>query len=199
MNAPFPMPKPWDDLHPDEKEKIVFPLIEAGKSYSQIASLVGAASRNSIARVVSRARYFKHEVPRALNGKQRGGRPKKSVSILANRKQGGILGGKPSRALREARKARLNLNRTNYLHSVEKRKSDPGLPESIAASEAWTVPPSCQPVSLMELTSRTCRWPLGDPRDEDFGFCGAETVPTKPYCEYHTRIAWVPLRRRKEP
>jgi GcrA cell cycle regulator len=27
-------------------------------------------------------------------------------------------------------------------------------------------------LTLMELTERTCKWPIGDPATEDFWFCG---------------------------
>jgi hypothetical protein len=30
--------------------------------------------------------------------------------------------------------------------------------------------------TLMKLTSRTCRWPIGDPKREDFCFCGGRTA-----------------------
>lgn len=44
--------------------------------------------------------------------------------------------------------------------------------------------------SLMELGPRQCRWPSGDPRNEDFGFCGAECVPGLPYCAEHAKVAY---------
>jgi GcrA cell cycle regulator len=36
-----------------------------------------------------------------------------------------------------------------------------------------------------------CLWPIGDPGDEDFHFCGAGTVPGKPYCDEHCARAYV--------
>jgi GcrA cell cycle regulator len=45
-------------------------------------------------------------------------------------------------------------------------------------------------VKLVELKERMCRWPMGDPKDENFRFCGCETVPGLPYCEHHARIAF---------
>jgi len=67
--------------------------------------------------------------------------------------------------------------------------------------------PSCEPEPLLlpldELSDRTCRWPIGDPRAPGFGFCGHECRPELPYCEYHTGRAWLadaglPLRQRRE-
>ena len=35
-----------------------------------------------------------------------------------------------------------------------------------------------------------CRWPCGDPKHDDFGFCGDNAMPGLPYCEDHARIAY---------
>ncbi|PCI55280.1 MAG: gcrA cell cycle regulator family protein [Alphaproteobacteria bacterium] len=44
--------------------------------------------------------------------------------------------------------------------------------------------------SLLELKPRMCRWPSGDPREEQFGFCGETTISGIPYCEDHAKIAY---------
>jgi hypothetical protein len=41
------------------------------------------------------------------------------------------------------------------------------------------------------LASEACRWPLGDPRDCDFRFCGRATTVREPYCETHRAAAYV--------
>ena len=46
-------------------------------------------------------------------------------------------------------------------------------------------------VGLMDLKLTTCRWPIGDPKDEDFCFCGKQTVTGKPYCSQHCQEAYV--------
>lgn len=45
-------------------------------------------------------------------------------------------------------------------------------------------------IKLVELKESTCRWPLGDPKDENFRFCGCKTVEGLPYCDHHVRIAY---------
>lgn len=45
--------------------------------------------------------------------------------------------------------------------------------------------------TVNDLTSSSCRWPIGDPKDEDFHFCGKEALPDKPYCAEHAAIAYV--------
>ncbi len=53
-------------------------------------------------------------------------------------------------------------------------------------------------LTLMELTERTCKWPVGDPATEDFWFCGLPTVPGKPYCEAHVGVAFQPMSARRD-
>lgn len=45
--------------------------------------------------------------------------------------------------------------------------------------------------TVSDLTSTSCRWPIGDPKDENFHFCGKEALPDKPYCAEHAAIAYV--------
>lgn len=46
-------------------------------------------------------------------------------------------------------------------------------------------------VCLTELDNHTCRWPLGDPRDENFCFCGKKVRSGQTYCEEHAAVAYV--------
>jgi len=45
-------------------------------------------------------------------------------------------------------------------------------------------------IGIIELKLNTCRWPIGEPTDEDFCFCGAPTVVGKPYCAEHCAMAY---------
>ncbi len=53
-------------------------------------------------------------------------------------------------------------------------------------------------LSLMELTSRTCKWPVGDPATDDFWFCGLAVQAGKPYCEAHVGVAFQPMSSRRD-
>jgi GcrA cell cycle regulator len=53
-------------------------------------------------------------------------------------------------------------------------------------------------LTLMELTERTCKWPVGDPATEDFWFCGLPSLPGKPYCEAHVGVAFQPMSARRD-
>jgi GcrA cell cycle regulator len=49
--------------------------------------------------------------------------------------------------------------------------------------------PIAQRRTLLELTSATCRWPVGDPQEDGFFFCGGEAVGVRPYCRCHLQRA----------
>ncbi|KZY05671.1 MULTISPECIES: GcrA family cell cycle regulator [unclassified Sulfitobacter] len=53
-------------------------------------------------------------------------------------------------------------------------------------------------IGLMELTERTCKWPVGDPATEDFWFCGLPVQQGKPYCEAHVGVAFQPMSARRD-
>ncbi|MCF8483457.1 MAG: GcrA family cell cycle regulator [Rhodospirillum sp.] len=49
--------------------------------------------------------------------------------------------------------------------------------------------------SVVDLSAHTCRWPIGDPREPGFHFCGKPSIPSKPYCSEHASIAYVSSNR----
>ena len=46
-------------------------------------------------------------------------------------------------------------------------------------------------IKLQELDSHTCRWPIGDPKDDRFCFCGNKVRAGQTYCDEHAAIAYV--------
>lgn len=57
-------------------------------------------------------------------------------------------------------------------------------------------------IGIMELTQQTCHWPIGDPNDADFHYCGLPTSrrsngKVSPYCSAHTSLAYQPHERRR--
>ena len=53
-------------------------------------------------------------------------------------------------------------------------------------------------LSLMDLTERTCKWPIGDPATPEFWFCGLPSQAGKPYCEAHVGVAFQPMSARRD-
>jgi len=69
-------------------------------------------------------------------------------------------------------------------------------PEALASVRE--VEKKAKKISLMELTERTCKWPIGDPATDDFWFCGLSVQSGKPYCEAHVGVAFQPMSARRD-
>ncbi len=67
-----------------------------------------------------------------------------------------------------------------------------------ALAKVSEVEKKAKKLSLMELTSRTCKWPVGDPATDDFWFCGLPSQAGKPYCEAHVGVAFQPMSSRRD-
>jgi GcrA cell cycle regulator len=51
-------------------------------------------------------------------------------------------------------------------------------------------PEMADKTSLLELSEKVCRWPMGHPGEPDFHFCGAAVNPGFPYCVEHCGRAY---------
>lgn len=69
-------------------------------------------------------------------------------------------------------------------------------PEALASVRE--VEKKSRKLSLMELTERTCKWPIGDPATDKFWFCGMPSQAGKPYCEAHVGVAFQPMSSRRD-
>jgi GcrA cell cycle regulator len=46
--------------------------------------------------------------------------------------------------------------------------------------------------TVLTINDRMCRWPIGDPAENEFHFCGRKPKNGSPYCEAHARKAYQP-------
>jgi len=69
-------------------------------------------------------------------------------------------------------------------------------PEALA--KVSEVEKSAKKLTLMELTEKTCKWPVGDPATDDFWFCGLPVQAGKPYCDAHVGVAFQPMSSRRD-
>ena len=69
-------------------------------------------------------------------------------------------------------------------------------PEALA--KVNEVEKTARKLTLMELTEKTCKWPVGDPATDNFWFCGLAVQQGKPYCEAHVGVAFQPMSSRRD-
>ncbi|HKY94918.1 MAG TPA: GcrA family cell cycle regulator [Kiloniellales bacterium] len=60
-----------------------------------------------------------------------------------------------------------------------------------AAERPAAPPPLVQPTRRVARGIKACLWPIGDPGEANFHFCGAEVVPGKSYCSEHCQRAYI--------
>ena len=148
-----------------------------GLSASQIARKIGGVTRNAVIGKVHRL---------GLSG-----RAKDARADL-----GKTTGPRPIRPAREGAACLV-------LHDAASEAVRRPAPGTQAESAGSALSP-CQTEAderktILELTERTCKWPVGDPSGEDFYFCGRSPSAGLPYCERHARVAYQPMcERRKE-
>jgi GcrA cell cycle regulator len=83
----------------------------------------------------------------------------------------------------QARPAKPSTQRPSRPRAV---RAPPG-PQRAFVTEALTGLVPC----LEDLPRRACHWPIGDPKAEDFAFCGRR-ADVQPYCPVHRAVAVAP-------
>ncbi len=75
---------------------------------------------------------------------------------------------------------------------AQAEQAKPALGPSLSTQEAM-VQLGLAPKRVRRSPGRvaTCCWPVGDPGESDFHFCGADTLPGKSYCADHCAKAYV--------
>lgn len=109
------------------------------------------------------------------------------------------LSGRAKNPSSSARKPRTTARSGGY--------KSPGRPRSTAVGQVAVarqaivvdIPePKMLDLKLLNLNENTCKWPVGDPQDDSFGFCGTKARENDPYCEYHCKLAYQPAAERRK-
>jgi GcrA cell cycle regulator len=157
----------------DERVELLKKLWQDGLSASQIAGELGGVTRNAVIGKVHRL---------GLSGR---GQPTSSIKRQRRTHPSGI---------RRARVVTVgNLALKQHLDV---------LPDADLQPRRNVVVPIARKLSIFQLNEHTCKWPIGDPGQEDFHFCGHDSLENLPYCEYHAGVAYQapePRRRPKRP
>ena len=67
------------------------------------------------------------------------------------------------------------------------RATEPDMPRKFTTPDDDLAIPTWQRRTLLQLEGGMCKWPVGDPREPGFFFCGGEVVDGLSYCIGH---AW---------
>ena len=81
-------------------------------------------------------------------------------------------------------------SKNSSISIVRKKKNSPYNKKIIEISTQVDEP--MNPTPFLDIKDGMCRWPLGEPGENDFKFCGRGTNE-KVYCEQHHKMAFQPL------
>ncbi|MFT5868368.1 MAG: GcrA cell cycle regulator [Paracoccaceae bacterium] len=191
----------------DERVEVLKKMWGDGQSASQIAKELGGVTRNAVIGKVHRL---------GLSNRATASGAAKSATATAKEPEKSATSGvapkpKPKAAPAEpttpaaATEAPPRQSNVTHLRRVIVPAGQP-LPPQPSANEispealakVSEVEKHAKKIGLMDLTERTCKWPIGDPATEDFWFCGLPVQPGKPYCEAHVGVAFQPMSARRD-
>lgn len=157
----------WTDDRVDTLRK----LWTEGLSASQIAAELGGVTRNAVIGKVHRLGLSGRAKSSSQSG---GGRRKKATA-------------RPATFAKSAKQA----------NGTSTGKTAGGAAPTRSQPVVDIPEPTAMMINLLQLTETTCKFPIGDPQEETFGFCGHKSRDGDPYCEYHCRLTYQPAADRR--
>ena len=186
----------------DERVDVLKKMWGEGQSASQIAKELGGVTRNAVIGKVHRLGLSNRsgaQAAPAAKEKAAPARAKAKAEPKVEAKPAPEVKSAPGRATEIPPPAPVNL-RTKIIPAGQPLPPQPSAneisPEALASVRE--VEKKAKKISLMELTERTCKWPIGDPATDDFWFCGLGVQSGKPYCEAHVGVAFQPMSSRRD-
>ena len=158
----------WNDERVDALKK----LWADGLSASQIAGRLGGVTRNAVIGKVHRL---------GLAGRA-------TTSRMKSHRSPRVRAAQAAKRMMRARPPVGN----SPLRNLYLGETEPYVP----AAEELVIPLN-ERKYIQTLTESCCRWPIGDPQQPEFHFCGKKKIPGLPYCEVHARRAFQPPQARR--
>ena len=157
----------------EERVEFLKKLWAEGHSASQIATELGSVTRNAVIGKVHRL---------GLSGRATPSRPVKRPVRLTKPRV------KPVEKVMATPKTEV---------SAKDAPRKVGRPSIVAAAALEPAPlVSGDAATILTLRDSMCKWPIGDPSDPTFAFCGRKATGG-PYCAEHAKIAFQPVRKRE--
>jgi GcrA cell cycle regulator len=181
----------------DERVELLKKMWGEGQSASQIAKELGGVTRNAVIGKVHRLGLSNRSTTTTAA-------PKAEVKAKPAPKPEPKATPKPSPAVKAEELADRPSNVTPLRRQIV--PAGQPLPPQPSANEispealarVSEIEKKAKKLTLLELTEKTCKWPVGDPATDDFWFCGLPSQSGKPYCEAHVGVAFQPMNSRRD-
>ncbi len=191
----------------DERVETLKKMWNDGQSASQIAKELGGVTRNAVIGKVHRLGLSNRAVPGAATGPVETVAEAMAADTTAAAPETKAASAAPEEAAPkkpidddDLPEPPMSAARRAIIPAGQPLPPQPSLneisPEALA--KVSEIEKQAKRLSLMELTEKTCKWPVGDPATDDFWFCGLGVQAGKPYCEAHVGVAFQPMSSRRD-
>ena len=178
----------------DERVEILKKMWGEGQSASQIAKELGGVTRNAVIGKVHRLGLSNRATSNSSAKSE--AKPKAEAKAAAPKKAPAPKAAEPA----AEKQSNVTPLRRQIIPAGQPLPPQPSAneisPEALA--RVSEIEKKAKKLTLLELTERTCKWPVGDPATPDFWFCGLPTQTGKPYCEAHVGVAFQPMNSRRD-
>ncbi len=185
----------WSDERVEKLKK----MWGEGQSASQIAKELGGVTRNAVIGKVHRLGLSNRNGGGGTSGGDTKSKPAAKSAAKSKPAAKAAPKAEPKEAVSEAPAAPVSRVK-QIIPAGQPLPPQPSTNEidPAALAKVNEVEKKAKKLSLMELTERTCKWPVGDPATDDFWFCGLPVMAGKPYCEAHVGVAFQPMSSRRD-
>ena len=201
----------------DERIATLKKMWEGGSTASQIADELGGVSRNAVIGKAHRLGLKSRPSPVKANEKKKAApaKPKPAPKPAAKKAAPKPAAPKPAAPVAPAQPTTPPASRQDASPSQPMPNKNSDLPKIVSVGpggflrqgpgdQQAPIPPApprrlvpakpspeiADKTSLLDLSDKVCRWPMGHPGEPDFHFCGEAVNPGFPYCVEHCGRAY---------
>ena len=201
----------------DERIEQLRSMWEKGLTASQIADELGGVSRNAVIGKAHRLGLKSRPSPVKANEKKKAApaKPKPAPKPAAKKAAPKPAAPKPAAPAAPAQPTTPPASRQDASPSQPMPNKNSDLPKIVSVGpggflrqgpgdQQAPIPPApprrlvpakpspeiADKTSLLDLSDKVCRWPMGHPGEPDFHFCGEAVNPGFPYCVEHCGRAY---------
>jgi GcrA cell cycle regulator len=198
----------------DDRIAVLKKLWEGGSTASQIAEELGGVSRNAVIGKAHRLGLKSRPSPVKTNDKKKATTKKSGAKTPVRKEASKQTASSKSTPAASPKPVKAQASNAS-IPSQPLPNRIPDLPKIVSVGpggflrqgpgdQQAPIPPApprrlvpakpspdiADKTSLLDLTEKVCRWPMGHPGEPDFHFCGEAVNPGYPYCVDHCGRAY---------
>ena len=178
----------------DERIATLRKMWEGGATASEIATELGGVSRNAVIGKAHRLGLKARPSPVKANEKKKPAAPKKPPAPARSPADDEAASASPSQPMPNPQADLPKIVSVGPGGFLRQGPGDQQAPIPPAPPRrlvpAKPSPEIAGKTSLLDLSDKVCRWPMGHPGEPDFHFCGEQVNPGFPYCVEHCGRAY---------